>query len=382
MPLNFDYTLHKTKRIVVSVSNDLATDQRVKKVCHSLHQSGYQVLLLGRQRKKSPELPVWPYVFKRFNLIFETGFLFYAELNIRLFFFLLFVKADAFHANDLDTLLPNYLVAKLRRKPLIYDTHEYFTGVPEIQHRRMVKQVWTLVESAIFPRLKHIFTVNDSIAELYFKDYGIRPEVIRNVPDTDSLTIHHTRSTLAMPEDKFILILQGNGINVHRGAEEAVLAMKELQQAILYIIGSGDAIPTIKALIAKNQLEDKVKLISRLPYREMMQYTANANIGLSLDKDNNINYRFSLPNKVFDYLNAGIPILGSRLPEIEKIINETNAGMLIDQVNEISIATVINQLIQNTEQYQTLKTNAVLSSNRYSWKNEVKPLLKVYGEVV
>ncbi|MFN4123950.1 MAG: glycosyltransferase [Flavobacteriales bacterium] len=374
--------MEKRKRIVVSVSNDLVTDQRVKKVCHSLYQAEYQIYLIGRKRKLSPDLPNLPYACKRFNLFFETGFLFYAELNIRLFFFLLFIKADAFHANDLDTLFPNYLVAKLRRKPLIYDTHEYFTGVPEIQHRPVVKKVWTFLEAAIFPRLKHVFTVNDSIAELYFKDYGVRPEVIRNVPDTDSIIIQKNRIALDIPDDKFIVVLQGNGINIHRGAEEAVLAMKSIQKAVLFIIGSGDAIPAINELISQNQLEDKVRLIPRLPYSELMQYTANANIGLSLDKDNNINYRFSLPNKVFDYLNAGIPILGSRLPEIEKIINETKAGLLIDQVDEISIASVINQLIQNTEQYQTLKTNAVSNSNRYSWKNEVKPMLKVYNRLV
>ena len=370
----------KTK-VIVSVSNDLITDQRVLKVCDSLHENDFNVLLVGRLKKNSPTLPPLAFQAKRLHLIFESGFLFYAEFNIRLFFFLLFHSAEVLHSNDLDSLLPNFLVAKLKRKKLVYDTHEYFTEVPEIQKRPFVKKTWTLIEAFIFPKLKHVFTVNESIANLYFQKYGIRPAVMRNVPKTNNLVFNKTKKELQIPENKSILILQGNGINVNRGAEEAVLAMQWIENALLYIIGSGDVIPVIEKIIQEKKLENKVILLPRMPYLEMMQYTHLTDIGLTLDKDSNINYQFSLPNKVFDYLRAGIAIISSDLIELRKVIESTSSGILLENVSPECIAQEVNKLISNPEKLNELKTNAQVNASKYVWEEEVKALLEVYRNI-
>ena len=158
----------KKRKIIVSVTNDLTYDQRVGKVCMSLHNQGYEICLVGRLLKDSAQIDR-PYSVKRFKLLFNQGFLFYAFFNLRLFIFLLFSKGDIYHANDLDTLLANWLASKIKKKKLVYDTHEYFTGVPEIQDRPSVKKVWEAIEKKIFPTLKHVFTVNSSIAVLMKK---------------------------------------------------------------------------------------------------------------------------------------------------------------------------------------------------------------------
>jgi glycosyltransferase involved in cell wall biosynthesis len=372
---------HQKTKVIVSVSNDLITDQRVLKVCDSLHENDFDVLLLGRLKKNSPTLPPLAFQAKRLHLIFESGFLFYAEFNIRLFFFLLFHSADILHSNDLDSLLPNFLVAKLKRKKLVYDTHEYFTEVPEIQKRPFVKKTWTLIEAFIFPRLKHVFTVNESIANLYFQKYGIRPTVMRNVPKTNNLAINKTKKELQIPENKNILIIQGNGINVNRGAEEAVLAMQWIENTLLYIIGSGDVIPVIEKIIQEKKLTNKVMLLPRMPYLEMMQYTHLSDIGLTLDKDSNINYQFSLPNKVFDYLRAGIAIISSDLIELRKVIESTSSGILLENVSPECIAQEVNKLISNPEKLIELKTNAQVNASKYVWEEEVKALLEVYRNI-
>jgi len=370
----------KSLRIIVSVTNDLSTDQRVLKVCQTLSEVGYLVLLVGRKRKNSLAIPSHiPFKTKRLKLWFDSGFLFYAEFNIRLFFFLLFKKMDVLHANDLDALLPNFLISKFKNKKLIYDSHEYFTGVPEIQNRPIVKKVWKNIEKFIFPKLNHVFTVNESIADLYYGDYKLKPIVIRNVPQRKNLNISEQQINLS--KDRFTIILQGNGINVDRGAEEAVSAMRFIENAIFYIIGNGDAIPEINRLVNQFHLSDKIKILPSMPYAELMQYTLSADLGLSLDKDNNINYKFSLPNKIFDYLRAGIPFLASDLIEIRKIAEETQAGVLISEVNPENISTAINQLIQNPSMYALLKQNARSNSERYNWENEVKPMLQAYNSL-
>ncbi len=101
------------KKAIVSVSNDLATDRRVDKNCQALLKSGYEVLLIGRKRKDSLAIERREYKTHRMRLLFDKGFLFYAELNCRLFFYILFHKADLLFSNDLDTLLPNYLISKI-----------------------------------------------------------------------------------------------------------------------------------------------------------------------------------------------------------------------------------------------------------------------------
>ena len=171
----------KSKSIIISVSNDLCHDQRVAKVCESLNKQGYDVLLVGRKLNNSQPI-VRDYKTHRIKLLFNQGFLFYAEFNFRLFFYLLFKKTHVYHSNDLDTLLANWLSAFLRRKKIVYDTHEYFTGVPEIQNKPIIKWFWQTIEKIIFPRLTHVFTVNESIANLYEKDYGVKPKIMRNIP--------------------------------------------------------------------------------------------------------------------------------------------------------------------------------------------------------
>ena len=233
------------KRVVVSVINDLSFDQRVDKVCTTLTNNGFDVLLIGRKLKES--IPISrDYQTTRMNLLFTKGVWFYAFFNLRLFFKLLFIKADVFHANDLDTLLANSWASKLRRKPLIYDSHEYFTGVPEIQDRPKVKKAWEKIEKSIFPKLKYIFTVNQSIADLYRAQYNIKVQVLRNVPKSDDLKKTKSRSDLGIPLDKKIVLVQGTGINIDRGIEELLEAIAIMDNTILYIVGSGDVLHQLK----------------------------------------------------------------------------------------------------------------------------------------
>ena len=205
------------KKVIVSVINDLVTDQRVKKVCETLESMNLEVILVGRRLSDSPRMDERSYKVHRMKLIFTKGPLFYAEFNIRLTLFLLFNKVDILVSNDLDTLLSNYLISKLKNVPLVYDTHEYFTGVPELDNRKYIKKVWKYIEGRIFPNLEDIITVNDSIAKLYEDQYGIELSVVRNIPRKPKVLIKKSREELALPSDKNIIILQGSGINIDRG---------------------------------------------------------------------------------------------------------------------------------------------------------------------
>jgi len=365
------------KRVIVSVSNDLATDQRVKKVCNSLRALNLEILLVGRLLADSMELNR-PYQCKRMKLYFNKGALFYAEYNIRLFFLLLFSKVDIYHSNDLDTLLANYLASRIRRKPLIYDSHEYFTGVPEIQNKPLVKGIWLFIEKWIFPKLKYIFTVNPSIAQLYKDEYHKDLLIMRNMPVKQDLGKGKTKAELGLPEDKHIIITQGAGINIDRGIEEAVEAMQYLNDTCFVIVGNGDVVPQLKERVKELNLEEVVIFKGRMPYSEMMQYTQHAELGLTLDKDTNINYRFSLPNKVFDYIHAGVPVLASKVVEVKKIIEDYQVGLLIDNHEPKHIAEQIKKALNDQELRMLWQQNIIRATEELHWGHEEVSLQKVY----
>ena len=360
----------------------MVTDQRVNKVCQTLLTMNCDVLLIGRKMRNSPELENRDYAYHRMKLMFEKGPLFYAEFNFRLFFFLIFKKADMLISNDLDTLLPNYLVKKIKKIPLVYDAHEYFTEVPELVNRRHIQGIWKFIERKIFPNLTDVITVNDSISDLYYNDYGTRPHVVRNIPRRSQSLRTATRKSLGLPDDNYIIILQGSGINVQRGAEELVEAMQFVDNTILLIIGGGDVINLLKDMVNKLDLKNKVIFKPRLQYNQMMQYTAIADLGLTLDKATNLNYKYSLPNKLFDYIQAGIPVLSSTLPEIEKIITKYEVGDFIPNHNPTNIAQKINHILNNQALITKWKKNCSFAAEKLTWENEEKILKEIYSKYV
>jgi glycosyltransferase involved in cell wall biosynthesis len=356
-------------KAIVSVINDLVTDRRVHKTCVLLTEQGYDVTLVGRVLKNSLSLDERVYKTHRMKLWFEKGVAFYVEFTIRLFSFLLKSKASLLVANDLDTLLPNYYFSKRRKIALVYDSHEIFCEVPELQETPFKKKIWESLEKSIVPKLKYCITVNKSIANWFNQKYKTDFKVVRNIPDKISVTKIKTRQELNLPTDKKIILLQGAGINIQRGAEEALEAMQYVDNAILLIVGGGDAIDNLKLIIKDFKLEEKVKMLPKMKPEELYQYTCNADVGLSLDKATNLNYQLSLPNKLFDYTIAGVPVLASPLTEIKSFIEKYKVGICIENHNATHIADKMNYMLTSPD-YILWKANTQIAAQENNWENE------------
>ena len=366
------------KRAIVSVINDLVTDQRVNKSCLALQKAGYEVLLVGRKQRKSPPMDERPYGTKRMKLLFEKGPSFYAEYNIRLFFFLLFHRANLLLSNDLDTVLPNYFISRLKGSKMVFDSHEYFTETPELVGRPKVQRVWKRIEGFVVPKLDEMITVCDSIADLFREKYGVKVYVIRNIPPRKALPLKGDKIALGLPFDKHLLILQGSGINIQRGAEELVQAMTLLDDCFLMIIGGGDVLPILKQMVEEQKITDRVRFFPRMFYQQMMAYTQLAELGFCLDKDTNLNYRFSLPNKLFDFIQAGVPIVASHLTEIEKIVEQYDLGLFIENHEPATIAATIREALSDEARIAQWKQNLAVAARDLCWENEEQKLLEIY----
>lgn len=370
--------MSKRIKAIVSVTNDLYTDQRVHKVCTFLHDSGYDVLLVGRKRKSSIDLPPRDYKTKRIRLVFETGALFYAFFNLRLFFFLFFKKVDVLVSNDLDTLLANYMASKFKRKTeLVYDSHEYFTEVPELINRPLVQKTWLKIERLIFPKLTKIYTVNDSIAKIYSELYTKEIKVVRNISPLWKPENINSKTDLEIPENKPLIILQGAGINIDRGAEEAVEAMLQID-AVLMIVGDGDVIPQLKERVKQLGLDSKVIFYGKKPYNVMMNYTYHADLGLTLDKPTNMNYSLSLPNKVFDYMHTQTAVVCTDIKEVASVVHTHKIGAVLDEFSIDNLAKTINSILVDPDRLNRYKENCLKAAQIENWENETKVLASIY----
>ena len=354
-------------RIIVSVTNDLVSDQRVHKVCLTLQEIGLDVLLVGRRLKGSEEVQR-SYQTYRMKLLFNSGPLFYAAFNFRLFWFLFFQKHTLLLSNDLDTLLPNFIVSKLKRSVLIYDSHELFPEAPELQNRPFVKSIWESLERFLLPKLQHAYTVCRSIADHYQKQYRLKMEVVRNVPFRKVKTEQDKKQKT--------LIYQG-AINPGRGLELAIESLVYLNDYNLLVVGDGQGLDELKKLAEVKGVGQQVKFVGRVPYEELEKYTGQASVGLLLEEPLGKSFEYALPNKLFDYIHADLPFIVSNLIEVKRIVEVYGVGEIVQERTPQSLAKQIRNIsVINSEKYQQAQEQLCWEKEQKVLRNLIDPLLK------
>jgi len=328
------------------VINDLATDQRVHRVAKLLAAEGAEVICTGRSLPGSPEPEALPFQIERFRMFFQRGPLFYAFYNWRLWWKLLVArKPDLFISNDLDTLPACYLAAKIRGVPLIYDSHEFFTETPELIHRKRVRAVWLWIEAYLLPRISHAVTVNDSIATFYRRLYGTPFRVVRNMPERKECKDREGHSEWRQGDQ--MIIYQG-ALNVGRGLELMIDAMQFLPGAHLVIAGSGDIEAELKERMVERGVQERIEFVGRLLPKDLTCLTMQADLGISLEEDRGLNYRYALPNKLFDYIQCRVPVLCSALPEMAWIVDSYGVGKTTLERDPERMARIIEDMLKKS----------------------------------
>ena len=167
-----------------------------------------------------------------------------------------------------------------------------------------------------------------------------------------------------------------------RGLELMIEAMQYISNYELWIAGTGDIDDTIKGLTNKLELNDKVKFLGRIPLNELHAITSKAQLGLSLEEDLGKSYRYALPNKMFDYIQAQIPVLVSNLPEIRNIIELYGVGEVLQNREPKNVANQIMQMLTNDEKLILWQRNLGKAANELSWENEKQKLLTIFESVI
>ncbi len=363
--------MNTSKKIVCTVTNDLNYDQRMIRICTSLTEAGYDVTLIGFERKNSAPIIPRPFKQVRLSIIAEQGKIMYLHYWIKLFFYLLFMKVDILCAIDLDTILPVYYVSLLRKKKRVYDAHEIFTDLKEVISRPAVHKMWLWIGKHTVPNFPVGYTIGECYAEDFKKRYGVDYKIVRNATILRPVTI---------PEKPEHFILYQGAVNVGRCFEQLIPAMKDVN-ARLIICGKGNFSDEAVALTKEYGLEDKVIFKGYIPPAELREYTIKAWVGITLFEDTSLSNRLSLANRFFDYMHNGVPQLCIKYPEYERINSQYEIASLIESATPQNIAYALNRLLTDTKYYNTLQENCMKAREKYCWQEEAKTLTEVYNQL-
>ncbi len=380
----FWHLCRMNKRVFCTVTNDLNYDQRMIRICTSLTAAGYSVTLIGRRKRGSLPLAGRPYRQHRLRMWAQRGKLFYVEYQIRLFLFLLFREMDAVCAVDLDSILPCYLVSLLRRIPRVYDAHELFCEMQEVVSRPFIHRVWKRIERFAVPRFRIGYTVNGEIAAEFKRMYGVDYAVIRNLPVLrEGVASENPRALQVAPSltitGRFILY-QG-AVNEGRCFETLIPAMKHVD-ASLVICGDGNYLAQAQSLVKSYGLQGKIIFMGAIRPEVLPEITRAAWCGVTLFERRGLSNYYSLANRFFDYIQAGIPQLAMNYPAYRQINNSYPVAVLIDEPGVREVADALNMLLTNPDLYNTLSEGCKQARLRYNWQEEEKILIRFYQQVV
>ncbi|SHF07907.1 glycosyltransferase [Chryseobacterium takakiae] len=356
------------RKIIISAFSNLNTDQRIEKVCKTIHDNGYSIELIGNTWAGSEKLSR-SYPVSRIQLISNSLKTAYFEFNWKLYWELK-KKADKetiLYANDLDALLPNYLIAKQKQIPLIFDSHEIFSEMPAIQGK-MSQKLWRYVEKSILPNLRFMITASSGYARWFKERYGVEAAVVQNAP-------RKLNFSFEIPENNPKIILYQGVINPFRGIDKAILAMHHLDHVIFKIAGDGPRKKEYEQLVINENLQDKVLFLGKLSPEDLRNVTLTADCGMSIEENGGQSYYYSLPNKVLDSIQARIPLILSDLPEMKNIRNQYDIGEIIKDHQPENIADAIRTVLNKGR--QNYLSELEKAAHVLCWENEEVKLLEV-----
>jgi glycosyltransferase involved in cell wall biosynthesis len=346
----------------------------MERICHSLVQDGWEVTLVGRKSPSSKPLAERNYRQHRFNMFFRKGKCFYLEYNVRLLFYLLKAHTDVIIAIDLDTIIPVYWASKWKKTERIYDAHELFSEMKEVITRPFIHKCWRWVEKTFVPRFPHGYTVSGSIVSELNQRYGVNYALIRNLP------LYEENAAPQPTAGEKFLIYQG-AVNEGRCLEWLIPAMKQVDMP-LRIYGDGNYADQCRKLIREHGLELKITMMGSVRPEELRKISAQAYVGINLIEPLGLNQVYSLANKFFDYVHAGIPQLTMDFPEYRKINDEYRVAVLIKAPDPEIIAAGLNKLLENEVFYQDLKHNCKHAARLLNWQSEERRLKDYYHKIL
>lgn len=428
------------KKVTMFVWNHFTNDARVNRECTTLADNGYDVNLIAINDPKNPAISAYEEISNTFKvhrvkrypwllqayqdhgkkfLLVVAGVqvviipsLFYISFTLMAAYLLSLVvaagmikfkkirkwlingaiitrmivkgyiqNADIYHANDLNTLPQAIVCSKLRLKPkpLIYDSHEVQSDRTGYNPRTIKR-----IESFMLKFVDQMIVENHTRAKYNEDIYGFYPKTLYNysekynIEEKPQINLH---KKIGINEDEKILLYQG-GLQQGRGLELLIEAMDEIEEGHLLFIGGGKLTLTLKEQAEASKQADRIHFLDKVPFQELPSYTREAYLGFQVLQNICFNHYSASSNKLFEYMMAHVPVVSCDFPEIKKVVEETNTGLVVDSHNASEIANAVNQLVKDTSLRNQLSENTKQAKEIYNWNNEKSKLLEVYNQFV
>lgn len=290
-------------------------------------------------------------------------------------------RADVVHAHDVNTLPTAWLAAVFSGAKLVYDAHEISTSREGYSSfRRLV----AVVEKALMPRANGTITTTVARAKFFARAYRIeRPIVLQNRPRHQQvfLASNRIREELGLVRPWPIILYQG-GVQQGRGLERLARVAADVSDAYVVFIGGGRLEASLRSIVAELQLEERVRFIPTVALAELPSYTVSADIGVQPIENTCLNHYTTDSNKLFEYVQAGLPVVASDLPEIRRVVREHDLGLLVPPGDSAALSAALRELVANKSKRQYYAAQSRKASAILSWESQEHELLALYERVL
>jgi len=359
----------KEKHVLFISTSYAEYDRRLQRIMNTLISNDYKVSWISRV--KNPKFSFRSVTHFYIDTFSKNGPLFYLEYNIRAWIKSRSIPSDIVTAVDLDTIITSFYASKSRENKFVFDAHEYFSEVPELIGKSWKKKIWEFLANKYIPKVDLAYTVGSELADLFSNLYKVPFSIVRNVP-----SILDTEVTKEMSYNKDIIYL--GVLNKGRGLEQMVEALELLpEQYRLTLLGDGDIMDELQTLVKDKNLQNRVNFKGWVDPFQIRQILQSAWCGINLLDNNSLSYYYSLANKYFDYLHAGLPIIANKFPEYISLNALMETSILIEKLDSQHIKNAILSL-EDEHAYNRLKENTKEARSLWNWEREAEKLLDLY----
>jgi len=365
----------KKKSALIIFLGNIHFDSRASNFYKSFSERGFDVKVISFDWLTKDFKPVRGRisVYKLKKGLFSISF--YLKFTIILSFRLVFTKTDFIFAEDVYTLPFAVIFSKLKNSRVFYDSREIYSNLAGLNKRKNLQAFWAWIEKKFIKAVELTITTGEMDSEFLEKKYNLtRTIVIRNLPfAADVKCSFDFRKHLLLGKGTKILLYQG--VILHgRGLMIIFDVMKELKDCVLVILGDGEHKEFYQALAHQEHIEDRVFFFGKIEQSELLEYTSGADIGLAIIENLSLSYYFALPNKMFEYIFCGVPVLVSNLPQMKSIVDKYQVGICVNADNKDEIVSRINNLLNNNELRKQLKENCQIAAKELNWNVEINKL--------
>ena len=366
------------KKVLITFLGNINYDTRCKNLYDSLSVNGFDVSFLGFDwltkdfKETLGSISVYKLKKRFLSLSFYLKFIWHLKLN------LMKSHASIFFAEDIYTLPFVVIFAKLKRAKVFYDSRELFGHLAGLKDKRLKQTIWRLIEKLFIKKADYVIVTGEMDEKFIQEKFNLTNTIVlRNLPRYYKSPMHFDiHSNLQIDKRKKIILYQGI-ILKGRGIELIYNVLKELPDYVFVIIGGGDFENYYKELAARMDLVDQVYFLGKLTQEELPKVTSAADVGTALIENLSISYYYALPNKLFEYIMAEVPVLVSNLPQMKEIVDKYEVGFVVNTDKKEEIISALKKLSNDSEFQDKFRYNCKKASEELNWEKEVTNLLQV-----